>query len=250
MKATGTAVFLVWLFYFSASFLDLDIPKFISRLGNAAAVLQRLMTVDFQDLLAILDGTLSSVCLAVSALAIGFAVSMILSFLAAANVTPSRILSSAIKGGVAVIRAVPALVWILMVVASVGFGNTGGMIGLIFPTVGYLTKSFTASIEDMGYGHIEAMKATGANRPVMILKALVPELTSPFLSWTAIRFEGNIAESISLGMVGVGGVGSMLMKALGKYDYGSITAIILVIFITLFVVELLVNQLKRGIRRT
>lgn len=247
LKKIILAVVLIFLFFFSTSSLNLDLGKFISRLSNVPDVVGRLMTIDFSSLPAVLEGMLSSVLLAVAGLAVGLVISLVLSFLAAENIAPSKILAGIIKGTIAVIRAVPALVWILMVVASFGFGSTGGMIGLLFPTTGYLTKSFTASIEDMGYDTIEAMRTTGASRFTIITKALLPALFSSFTSWTAIRLEGNIAESISLGMVGVGGIGSMLTKALGKYDYGTITLIILVIFITLFIVELAVNQLKKSL---
>ena len=247
IKSIAIYTSLIVVFLFGATSLDLDMGKFISRLGNTGKVVKRLMVVDFHNIVSILEGMLSSILIAISALAIGFAISIILSFLAAENIAPNKSMASVIKGVIAIVRAIPALVWILMVVASLGFGNTGGMVGLIFPTTGYLTKSFTSSIEELGYDAIEALKTTGANRFIIIIRALMPSLISPFISWTAIRLEGNIAESISLGMVGVGGIGSMLTKALGKYNYGSITTIILVIVVTLFVVELAVNQLKKRV---
>lgn len=247
LKTISIVVLLTALFCFSVGALDLDIQKFFGRLGNTADVLKRFMTVDFKNILPILNGMLTSIMLAVSALALGVIMALILSFLAAENIAPSKTLSLIIKGGTAIVRAVPALVWILMVVASVGFGNTGGMIGLIFPTVGYLIKSFTASIEDLGYEAIEAIKMTGANRLIIMEKALLPNLIRPFMSWTTMRLEGNIGESINLGMVGVGGIGAVLMKALGKFDYGSVTASILVIVGTLIVVELTISRLKRNV---
>lgn len=238
---------LVGLFYISTSALELDITKFFTRLANAPNTLRKFLVVDFSHIAAILQGMATSIALAVSSLALGLVIALVLSFLAAANIAPNQYLAGAIKGVIAVVRAVPALIWVLMVVASLGFGNTGGVVGLIFPTVGYLTKSFTASIEELGFNSIEAMRTTGANRFTIITKALLPSLAKPFITWIAIRFEGNIAESISLGMVGVSGIGSMLMKALGKYDYASISAIILVIFTTLFTIELLINRFKRSI---
>ncbi|MDR1117273.1 MAG: ABC transporter permease subunit [Oscillospiraceae bacterium] len=246
-KTFLTIIALAGVFVFSSSYLKLDIGKFISRLANAGNVLNRMMNVDFSDIASVLSAMLSSVSIAVAALFMGFLLSIILSFLAASNIAPSKILAGGIKGFVAVIRAVPALVWILMVVASLGFGSTSGMIGIIFPTMGYLTKSFIASIEDLGYNTIEAMKTTGAGWLSIVTKGLLPGLISPFSSWTAIRLEGNIAESINLGMVGVAGIGSHLMKAIGKYNYGAITVIILVIFITMFIIENLTNKLKKSL---
>ena len=154
----------------------------------------------------ILLEVLVSICLALTSLVIGTIISFVLAALAADNLAPNHYIACIIKGIVAIIRAIPALVWILMVVASVGFGNTGGMIGLIFPTVGYLTKSFAASLEEDGYERVEALKSTGANWINIVVRGVVVETMPQLISWIAMRFENNIAEGISLGMVEVLGI--------------------------------------------
>ena len=247
LKKIAVVLMAAALFAAAANMLELDISKFIGRLSNAGKVLRRLAALNLSGIPDILSGMLVSVSIAVAALAAGCVISLVLAFLAAKNIAPSRVLSAVIKGVTAVIRAVPALVWILMVVASTGFGSTGGVMGMMFPTVGYLTKSFISSIEEAGSHTIEAMRATGAGWLNIAVKGLLPGLTAPFIAWTAIRTEGNIAESINLGMVGVAGVGNMLMRAIGTYDYASTSTIILVIFFTLVIVELLVNKLKKAI---
>ncbi|MDR2888259.1 MAG: ABC transporter permease subunit, partial [Lachnospiraceae bacterium] len=191
-KVLGVVVTLglIALFLFSTRSLELDFPKFIGRIVNAPEILGKFMTLNWSIIGEVFANMVASVFIAVAALAVGVVLSVILAFLAAENITPNKAVAAVIKGSIAVIRAVPALIWILMVVASYGFGNTGGMIGLVFPTTGYLVKSFTASIEDLGYDLIEAMRTTGANRLTIIVRALFPTLTGSFLSWTAIRLEG------------------------------------------------------------
>jgi len=249
VRAVILSVFAIVLLIFCANKLDLDIEKFINRLGNAGNVISHFNVVTVNKIPEALTAMLASICLASASLTIGFLISIVLAFLGASNTSPSRMLSAAIKSLMAIIRAIPALVWLLMVVASMGFGNIGGMVGLIFPTTGYLTKSFIASIEELGYNTIEELQASGASRLSIITKGLMPALAAPFISWVAMRLEGNIAESINLGMVGVAGIGSLLMRSIGKYDYGSITAILLVIFMTLAATEVAINRLKRAINK-
>ena len=200
LKKAVWALALAALFWYSVKGMGLDMGKFWDRLSNIGPVAARMMAVDFSLLPDILAGMLTSFTLAVAALFAGALVSLVLSFLAAENIAPSRAVAALIKGAVAVIRAVPALVWVLMVAASVGFGNTGGMIGLMFPVVGYLTKSFTASIEELGGDLVEALRAVGAPWLSIVLSALLPAVLPAFVAWIAIRLEGNMAESISLGM--------------------------------------------------
>jgi phosphonate transport system permease protein len=191
---------------------------------------------------------LSSLAIALAALSIGFIISLVLAFLAADNTSPFKPLAAFIKGAFAVVRAVPALVWMLMVVASTGFGNTGGMFGLLLPTCGYLVKSFTAGIEDQGTENIEAMRAVGANWFDITLKGVLPGALTQIMAWSALRIEFNVAESVNLGMVGVSGIGALLMRMLSKYQYGSITMILLVILATMLAIEFSVNKLNRKLR--
>lgn len=248
-KALAVAV-LIFVFCFSIMELGLDIQKFVERLSNIVPVVSRMAVVDLSILPEAMLGMLTSLTLAFVSLCIGTVISLIFAFLAAANIAPSKVLAAVIKGCVAVVRAVPALVWVLMVVAGMGFGNTGGMIGLIFPVVGYLTKSFTATIEEQGTGLIESLRATGASWLDIVLKCLLPTVFPAFVSWIAIRMEGNMAESISLGMVGVSGIGSLLNRAIYQYNYGVTTTLILIIFISMFMLEMGSNYLKKKIHGT
>lgn len=249
-KRTTIAIVLglVSLFVVSLYFLKLDVQSFISRFESAGEIVPKFMVLDFSEMGAIVSELFVSLCMAVAGLALGFMLSIPLSFLGASNTTPHLLLAGLIKGIVGIVRAVPALIWILIVVASLGFGNTAGVVGLIFPTTGYLTKSFISSIEEQDPAIIETMKSTGAGWLQLITEGLVPGLTNPLLSWTSIRLESNIAESISLGMVGAGGIGMVLTRAIGKYEYAKISTIILVIFATMITVELLIGRIKKAIR--
>ncbi|GGI66727.1 hypothetical protein GCM10011482_23810 [Enterococcus alcedinis] len=247
VRTFSIIVGLLTLFIVSLNGLQLDLDKFMTRFANMGTVLSKFVALDLLAMNEIISELLLSIFTAIGALFIGTILSLIFAFLAARNIAPSNLLSILIKAMISIIRAVPALVWILMIVASLGFGVQSGLVGLIFPTVGYLTKSFIASIEDQKDTVIETMRATGASWLQLIFEGLLPGLVSVFLSWIAIRLEGNIAESISLGMVGAGGIGMVLTKAIGQYNYPKITTIVLVIFIVMFTVELLVNQLKKNL---
>lgn len=245
VKQISLLLFLVVLFFTSFIVLDLEPHKFITRLAEAGSIISKLLVLDFSNISTILFEMGVSLAIAVSGIFIGLIIALILTFLAAENIAPNRVLASFIKGTIAVIRAIPTIIWILMVVASIGFGNTGGMIGLMISTIGYLTKAFTASVEDLGTDIVEALRATGASWLSIVTKGLLPSATRPFISWGAIKIEMGIAESINLGMIGVGGVGTLLMKAFANYDYAAISTIIVVIFITMLILELCSQRFKQ-----
>jgi phosphonate transport system permease protein len=248
IKGTAIAATALGLFAFAATQLNLDIAQFFIRLGNIGDVLPLFVAFDTGILGEALLQMLTALALSLGALVIGFFISVALAFLCAANTAPSRLVAGTIKGAIAIIRAVPSLVWILMIVASIGFGNTAGLTGLLLSTVGYLVKSFASSIEEQGTHTIEALRATGANWMSIMLKAVLPGVIGSFLAWTAIRFESNISESISLGMVGVGGIGALLMASMRQFNYGAIVAVLLVIVTFMMALELASNALRKKLR--
>jgi len=237
---------LVVIFFASARSLELNFTLFATRfMANVGTVVPRLVAFNPSALPEIFHQLFVSIIIGICALTIGTVVSMVLAFLAAGNITPWKPLSWAIKGVISVIRAVPSLVLILMVVASLGFGYTTAVVGLMFSSVGYLTKAFIASIEEQDFGIIEAMRATGANRFQVIVHGLLPSCTTAFISWISIRLESNISDSISIGIVGAGGVGMLIARANRQLNFPNLTTIILVIFAAMLVIEFGTGKLRK-----
>ena len=73
------------------------------------------MHLDLSMLPEIIFQLFVSITLALLALVIGIVISFVLAAFGASNLAPHHWISQLIKGVVAVIRAVPSLVWILMV---------------------------------------------------------------------------------------------------------------------------------------
>lgn len=244
IKKTIIIIFLITLFVIGILILNLDMETFITRGKDFGKVLVNFFKIDFGNMGEIISELLLSISIAMTSLIVGIIFSLILSLIGASNLSNSPLVSYLIKGFVSIIRAIPSLVWILMIVASLGFGSLAGVIGLIFPTVGYLAKSFISSIEEVPAELLETLKSTGAKKTQIIMEGVIPYVSSIFLTWIAIRLESNVAESISLGMVGAGGIGTLLTRAIGGYQYAKITTIILVIFIVMLIIEIIVNHIK------
>jgi len=231
-------VFTVGLFFVSVILLDLNFAMVFSRLGNAGHVLSRFMVFDMAAVPEIIRQLLISIALGICGLVIGCAIAAVLAFIAADNITFCKPLSWVIKGAVGLIRAVPSLVLILMVVASLGFGYTTAVVGLMFSSAGYLTRAFISSIEEQDYSIIEAMRATGAGWLQIVVHGLLPGLVAAFVAWLAIRLESNIADSISLGIVGAGGIGMLIARAARDFNFAMLSTAIVVIFVVMFFVEI------------
>ena len=239
----GGAVFVAGLFVISVYMLDLNFTIVATRLGGAGRVLSRFMVFDTALVPVIFRQLMISIALGICGLAIGCVIAVVLAFLAADNITFCKPLSWVIKGAVGLIRAVPSLVLILMVVASLGFGYTTAVVGLVFSSAGYLTRAFIASIEEQEYTIIEAMRATGAGWTQIVVHGLLPGVIAAFVAWIAIRLESNIADSVSLGIVGAGGVGMLISRAARDFDFAMLSTAIVVIFVVMYFVEVLAARI-------
>jgi len=250
VKAWSYVIVSFALFLGSLALLDVDTEGFMERLNRFGSIVRQFLVLDFAFFWVLMDGMLTSLMLSLISLVIGGFIALGLSFLAASNITPSEILAVGIKGFVSLIRAIPSLIWALMVIASFGFGNIGGIITLMISSIGFLTKAFTTAIEDAGDEIIEALRATGAPWILIVIKGLIPTVITAIITWFAVRGEASVSESISLGIIGVAGIGFTLTRSMARFQYGQITLGVLIIFATMFALELATQGLKKRLRKS
>ncbi|HEX3724129.1 MAG TPA: ABC transporter permease subunit [Nitrolancea sp.] len=173
-------------------------------------------------------------------------ISVFLGLLGAQNLAPKRV-TLIVKGAVALVRAVPTILWVLIFAVAAGLGSTAAVIGLTFHSVSYLTKAYSESFEEIDTSVIEALKASGANWWQIVSQAVIPSSITYLLSWTFLRLEINFANAVAMGAAaGAAGIGFDLFMASGFYfdlhELGLITYFILIFAIAL---ELLATNMKR-----
>ena len=233
------------LFVVSLVMMDLPLAAFMSRFERLPTVLGLFMALDFSIFSEAMGQLVTSVAMALAALLLGGGISLLLAFLAAENTAPSKIVAALIKGFVATIRAIPNLVLILLIIASLGLGYVAAVASLTLSSMGYFTKAFASTIEEQPSSLIETMRATGANWFQIVVHGFFPNVLPSFLAWISIRLEMSIAESISLGVIGAGGIGTMLARSLRTHSHAEVSMLILIIFTTMLSIEIILNIVKK-----
>jgi len=177
---------------------------------------------------------------------IGSISALFLGLLAARNLS-NKITSDLIKRVVAVFRAVPTVLWVLIFAIGSGLGSVAAVIGMSFHTVGYLLKAYSESFEELDEGTIEALRATGANWFQIVFQAVIPSSITFLLSWTFIRFEINFGIAVAMGAAaGAGGIGYNLFMAAGYfYDIREIGFITYFILLIALCMEIIATRLKK-----
>ncbi|WP_208592212.1 phosphonate ABC transporter, permease protein PhnE [Gracilibacillus suaedae] len=234
----------VLFFFFSLYQLNFDYARLISGTGAFLETLTLMVPPDISQWQHVLAAALESFQVAVLGTIFGIIIGFVLAFPAADNITPHPTVAWLIKGFASLLRAIPTLIWALIFIVAVGLGPFTGILAITVGAAGMLVKVFTQSIEEIDYGVIEALKATGAGWFSIVSQAVIPTVLTAFLSWCILRFEADMGESTILGAVGAGGIGWELTHAMRAYKFDQAFFVAVVIFLMVFSVELVSNRLK------
>ena len=242
------SISLVVLTVVSLALLDADWPKLVRRLPRLGKVFLDMAHFSTERFSLTLLTFTETVTVAALALIYSLVLGLALGALAAENISPWRFLSPVIKSFLAFIRAVPTPVWVLLVLASMGFGMPSGIMGLSFHATAFFGMVFAQLFEEVPGEAIEAVRAAGANRAQVFFGAVLPSSLSGIIAWTALRFETNYQEAAILGMVGAGGIGYTIMAAMNSYRLGRAGLAVLIVFIFALVIELLSTFIKQKVK--
>jgi phosphonate transport system permease protein len=168
----------------------------------------------------------------------------VLCFLAAANVAPSRWLRVVVRRFCELCRTVPELVFALMFVVAFGLGPVAGVLAVAIHTVGALGKLFAEVVENIDMKPVEGITAAGSSWTVAMRFGALPQTLSNFVSYTLLRFEINVRSTAVMGFVGAGGIGQDLIEAIRKFYYSDVSAILVMIVITVSVIDTLTSMVR------
>ena len=116
-------------------------------------------------------------------------------------------------------RSIEPLIYVIIFVVWVGIGPFAGALALGLHTTAALAKLYSEQVESILPGPLEAVQATGANRLQMIIYAVVPQIVSPYISFTMYRWDINVRMSTIIGFAGGGGIGFLLQQNIRLLDY-------------------------------
>jgi phosphonate transport system permease protein len=247
--ALGAAVFFAALLMASVG-AEVNLRTFFTYLGNFASYFDRILKLDNgsrvwtdigewlwgwrkwsfylgETILISYVGTLSGAVLAFG-----------LNFLAAENTAPAPWLRIVVKRLMEFCRTVPDIVFALIFVIAFGLGPMAGVLAITIHTIGALGKQYSEMVENIDMKPVEGVRCTGAGWISCMRFAVLPQVAAGFASYTLLRFEINVRGASVMGFVGAGGIGQELLVAIRKFYYSDVSAILLMIILTVFVIDI------------
>ena len=185
--------------------------------------------------------------MALLATIIGSTLALFLSFLAAKNTSPNSLVFFTIRRILEFFRGVPEIIFAILFVWVLGIGPLAGIIAMTLHTTGSLGKLFSEVHENSNNKPIDALKASGGNWLSEMKFGLLPQVLPNLISYVLLRFEINIRASTILGFVGAGGIGQELYLVINFNYYEEVSAIILLIILTVVSIDLFSGYLRKNI---
>ena len=144
-------------------------------------------------------------------------------------------------------RCVPEVVYALIFVVAFGIGPFAGFLALTAHTTGALGKLFAEANENIDERQLEGVRAAGGNWFEVIRFAALPQVLPNFTTYTLWRLELNIRSAAIVGFVGAGGIGQELYQAISLNYYEDVSAIVLMIVVTITIIDLACERIRHRI---
>lgn len=245
----ATLLGLTVLAFLTFDYKEIDLFQAISDTGHniRTVFVQPQLTRD--TVTGVLYQLLITFCLGALSTLFGAILAFFCSLLCAKNIA-NPMIANVMKAIVALIRAVPTVLWVLIFAVSAGLGGVAAVVGLTFHSFAYLTKVYAESIEEMDGGTIEALRASGANFWQIVFQAVIPATMSYFVAWTFMRFEINFTNAVAMGAAaGAGGIGFNLFMAGNFYfDLNEMGFLTYVVVIAVIILEFISTKIKAKVK--
>ena len=122
------------------------------------------------------------------------------------------------------------------------------MLALWVHSIASLTKLYSEQIESIDEGLVEATAATGAHPIQVIWFGVVPQILIPFMSFTIYRWDINVRMATIIGLVGGGGIGTLLMQYQGMAMWHEVGLLVIMIALIVWFMDFLSSKIRESIK--
>ena len=186
---------------------------------------------------------LQTVAIAILGTLFGAILAIPVAFLASENIMPKPI-AYLFRVLILLIRTIPSLVWALMWIRVTGPGAACGVITQSVCSIGMISKMYITAIEDLDTKILESLDAMGCNAFQKIRYGVIPQLTASFISTTIYRFDINLKDATTLGIVGAGGIGASLVQCLNSRRWAMVGSFVWGLMVLVVVIEFFSTKIR------
>ena len=230
---------------------DLEInyvELFTNSSGYFADILGRMLPPDFSNFSKLMVAMLETIEIAFLATFLAIVLSIPIGLFSARNLAPNFIVFQIARIITIFFRAIPEFIIAMILVIAIGFGAIPGVLALGLHTMGFLAKFYAEDIEHINKGPVEALTSSGATKGQIISFAVIPQIIPSFVANNLYILDRNVRMATMLGIVGAGGIGYELQSSFRMFEYQKVSAIIIIIFVTIFIIDNISTYIRSKIK--
>jgi phosphonate transport system permease protein len=168
--------------------------------------------------------------------------------LAGSKTTRLNSVFSVISRGIAsLFRNIPLVAWAMVLMLAFSQSPLTGYLALFCGSVGFLTRAFMETIDEVGNNPVEALNATGAGYFHIIFQAVLPSGMPQMISWLLYMIETNIRDATLVGILTGTGIGFSFDLYYKSLNYHAASLVVILIVITVITIEFTSNKIRRVI---
>lgn len=184
---------------------------------------------------------IETIFLALMATTFASIIAVPVSFLGARNLMPHTPLGNTVyyvtRTVFNVTRSIEPLIVATIFAIWVGFGPFAGVLALTVSTVANIGKLYSEAAESIDDGPLEAIRATGATGLQVIWFGVIPQITTPYISFTIYYWDINVRMSTIIGFVGGGGIGMELARWINQLQWQSAATAVWAIVVVVTIMD-------------
>ena len=211
-------------------------------------ILSRMLPPDFSNLKELISAMFETIEIAFLGTFLAIVLSIPLGLFSARNLAPNYLIYLICKIVIIFFRAIPEFIMAMILVIAIGFGAMPGVLALGLHTMGFLAKFYAEDIEHINQGPIDALKSSGANKSQIISFGVIPQILPAFVANNLYILDRNVRMATMLGILGAGGIGYELQSSFRMFEYERVSAIIILIFATIFIIDHLSSFLRSKVK--
>lgn len=193
-----------------SSYFSINLERFILGLNQGKIIVLRMLRPNYIYISKMMGGLFESLYIALFATFISGIFSLVLSYFTAYNSSPNKFISIIFKIFSNILRTFPPMIAAIIFFRGLGPGKFAGAMALIVYTIGSTTKMYSEIIENVNKNLENSIRSTGASNLGVYIFAFLKETYPSFVGILLYRLESNIRNSTVLGIIGAGGIGTLL----------------------------------------
>jgi phosphonate transport system permease protein len=149
------------------------------------------------------------------------------------------------RGLASVFRNIPLVAWAMILMLAFSQSLLTGYLALFFGSLGFLTRAFIETMDEASLHAVEALQATGAGYSSIIVQAVLPSSLPQMISWVLFMIDTNIRDATLVGLLTGTGVGFTFDMYYKSFHFHEASLVVILIVITIIVIEMVSNFIRR-----